>query len=116
VQAGDSECLILFSGDAANSCEPCRLSLLAILVVCERKCSIPKPRREAMAGVTKGRQSGSGQGGVSLRKLKMLILIGYIWEFEPQPQPSSNNQTVSQTTASGFFRLFEKWQLACLFV
>jgi hypothetical protein len=44
VQAGDSECLILFSGDAVNSCEPGRLSFLAILVVCERKCSILKQR------------------------------------------------------------------------
>lgn len=49
MQAGDSECLILFSGDAANSCEPGLLSFLATLVVCDRKCSIWKQQREAVA-------------------------------------------------------------------
>ena len=51
VQTGDSECFILFSGDAANSCEPGRLSFLATLVVCDRKCSIEKQRWEVVAGV-----------------------------------------------------------------
>lgn len=51
MQAGDSECLILFSGDATNSCDLGRLSFLATLVVCERKCSILKQRREAVADV-----------------------------------------------------------------
>lgn len=49
MQTGDSECLILFSGDAANSCEPGRLSFLATLLVCDRKCSSWKQRGEAVA-------------------------------------------------------------------
>ena len=43
--------LFFFSGDAANSCEPGRLSFLATLVVCDRKCSIEKQRWEVVAGV-----------------------------------------------------------------
>jgi hypothetical protein len=50
------------------------------------------------------------------RICKMLALIGYMFEVGPQPQPSSNNQTVNQTTASGFFWLIDKCQSACLFV
>jgi hypothetical protein len=67
VQAGDSECLILFSGDAANSCEPGLLSFLATLVVCERRCSISKQRREAMANVREDKETNAPPPRVTRR-------------------------------------------------
>ena len=116
MQAGDSECFILFSGDAANSCDPGLLSFLATLVVCDRKCSIWKQQRDG-CGRRDGRQVTDAPPSprdapaeavvlgyqVLFGGSDLLALIGYIRGTGPQPQPSSNNQTVNQTMASDFF-------------